>query len=621
MPLPSDPALVHARALRGRGSTLPPGMRPPDEILESWARCLDHGLDYAARMRLPVVEAAELARRRERAGALRRLAQAELETLMQQIAGSNFLLAFADADGMVLDVLTDNRFAMSSDEDIVIGSCWREDVAGTNGLGTALALGRGVAVTGPDHYFLRLADVSCTASPIRDADGRIVGLLDASSYVESRQRHTQALVQMSTTHIENMLLADERAGQLLVAIHPRREFLRTISAGLLAFDGDGTLTALNARAQSLLAGLDAGRGSRFEQLFGERFDHFTARLHARAEVPLHDRLGSTLVARALGPRPPVASLRPPRAADTTERRPAADAALAAPAAPAFVGDDPAVARALRLAEQGLRRGVPLLLQGATGSGKQHLLRQAHRSVDAPGRVVVLHAPSTSAERLAAELTALTEATAPATLLIDDVDELGAAAQAALLGGLDAQRDAPGSRVRVAATTQRALAAAAAAGCFRADLLYRLQGVLVQVPSLAERSDFDACARHTLAVVAPRAHLEPAALDLLRRHAWPGNWRELQSVLTRARCEAAAPEADAPVLIDAACIEAVLGAAPADDGDASVLQRETTLRVVREWERQGRSISATARRLGISRNTVYRHLRDAQRRGGAATMAR
>jgi transcriptional regulator of acetoin/glycerol metabolism len=93
------------------------------------------------------------------------------------------------------------------------------------------------------------------------------------------------------------------------------------------------------------------------------------------------------------------------------------------------------------------------------------------------------------------------------------------------------------------------------------------------------------------------------------------------VLTRARCEAAAPEADAPVLIDAACIEAVLGAAPPDDGDASVLQRETTLRVVREWERQGRSISATARRLGISRNTVYRHLRDAQRRGGAATMAR
>ncbi|MDH5329442.1 MAG: GAF domain-containing protein, partial [Aquincola sp.] len=291
-----DPALVHARALRGRGSTLPPGFRPADEILESWARCLDHGLDYAARLRLPVVDTAELVRRRDQAGALRRLAQAELETLMQQIAGSNFLLAFADADGTVLDVLADNRFAMSSDEDIAIGSCWREEVAGTNGLGTALRTGRCIAVTGPDHYFLRLAAVSCTASPIRDADGQIVGLLDASSYVESRQRHTQALVQMSTTHIENVLLAEQRPGQLLVAIHPRREFLRTISAGLLTFDGEGVLTALNARAQLLLAGLDAQRGRHFEQLFGERFAGFLARLHVQGEVRLTDRFGSAMVA-------------------------------------------------------------------------------------------------------------------------------------------------------------------------------------------------------------------------------------------------------------------------------------------------------------------------------------
>ena len=468
MPLPADPALVHARALRGRGSTLPPGWRPADEILESWARCLDHGLDYAARVRLPVAEAAELARRRERAGALRRLAQAELETLMQQIAGSNFLLAFADADGVVLDVLTDNRFAMNSEEDIVMGSCWREDVAGTNGLGTALATGRGVAVTGPDHYLLRLAEVSCTASPIRDADGRIVGLLDASSYVESRQRHTQALVQMSTTHIENMLLADERAGQLLVAIHPRREFLRTISTGLLAFDGEGTLTALNSRAQSLLAGLDARRGSRFEQLFGEPFERFTARLHARAEVPLNDRLGSTLMARALAPRPPPA---PPRDAAPAGRLDTA-AALPMAASPVFVADDPAVAHALRVAADGLRRVVPVLLQGATGSGKERLLREAHRACGADGRLTVLHAPSLPADRLARELASLATEDRRTTLLVDVVDELSAAAQATLLGWLDAEREGP-LRVRVAATTQRDLGACVARGRFRADLKFLL----------------------------------------------------------------------------------------------------------------------------------------------------
>ena len=83
-----------------------------------------------------------------------RLARAELETLSQQIAGSNFLLAFADPDGIILDCYADNRFRMSgSGAGIVAGSLWREEIAGTNGLGTALANGRSVAVH-PDEHLL-----------------------------------------------------------------------------------------------------------------------------------------------------------------------------------------------------------------------------------------------------------------------------------------------------------------------------------------------------------------------------------------------------------------------------------------------------------------------------------
>ena len=605
---PPDPALVHARALRGRGSTLPPDFRPPDEILESWARCLDHGLDYAAQIRLPVAGATELARRRDQASVVRRLAQAELETLMQQIAGSNFLLAFADADGTVLDVLADNRFVMSSDEDIVIGSCWREDVAGTNGLGTALRTGRGVAVTGPDHYFLRLAAISCTASPIRDADGRIVGLLDASSYVESRQRHTQALVQMSTAHIENVLLAEQRAGQLLVAIHPRREFLRTISAGLLAFDGEGRLSALNARAQLLLAGLDAQRGSPFEQLFGEPFGGFVARIAAQGEVRLNDRLGSALVARWVGPRAASIHAAPGGVGAADASRPAAAAQLPTPA---FVAEDRAVAEALRAVEQALRRGVPVLVRGETGSGKERLVREALAGCGLAGRLTTLRCAALTVDRLAAPVDG--NADEPHALLLDEVGELPPSAQAALLAWLDERIGEARSGVRVIATTQHDLGAAVAGRHFRADLLYRLQGVGVSLPPLRQRSDFDACARHVLARIAPRAHLEPRALELLGRQPWPGNWRELQSVLTRAWYDLAAPTNGTPVLIDAARLEGLLQPAPAPETHVSVLQQETTARVLREWERQGGSISATARRLGISRNTVYRHLREAERR--------
>jgi sigma-54 dependent transcriptional regulator, acetoin dehydrogenase operon transcriptional activator AcoR len=591
-----NPDLVVARALRGRGSTLPPGVRPSDEILHSWARCLDQGLDFSSKLQLPVADAAELARRRDAAGTVRRLARAELETLMQQIAGSNFLLAFADPDGTVLDVLADNRFALSSAEDVVVGSCWREDMAGTNGLGTALQLGRAVAVSGPDHYFLRLSEISCTASPIRDADGHVVGLLDASSYVQSRQRHTQALVQMSTAHIENVLLAEQRAGHMLVALHPRREFLRTIGSGLLAFDGDGVLSALNARASVLLAGLDARRGSRFEQLFDERFTAFVARMAEHGETRLHDRLGSALVARWVGPRAArtsAAAIRPTGQAAATP--------------PRFVAGDPAVAEALRVAEQALRQRVPLLVRGATGTGKERLLREAASACGMADALTVVNCASVAwrpGEATPAEL--LTEGQ---VVVLDEVGELSAPAQTALLGWLDVQAASRGG-ARLAATTQRDLALCVAQGRFRADLLYRLCGMGVDLPPLARREDFDACVRHALADVSPRAHADASAIERLRRQAWPGNWRELRSLLLRAWCALAPASGTAPVLIDAQRIDALVGLAPALPATpASVPQRETTALIVREWQRQGRSVSATARKLGISRNTVYRHLRE------------
>src|SRR4051812_28968924 len=155
MTLGTERQLAHARLLRARGSALPPDGLPAADILDSWQRCVDAGLDFAAATPVQVVEAGELARRRERAAVVRRLAQAELQTLAQQIAGSNFLLAFADPDGIILDLVADNRFAMSgSGAGIVAGSDWSENVCGTNGTGTALRSGRSASVSGLEHYFL-----------------------------------------------------------------------------------------------------------------------------------------------------------------------------------------------------------------------------------------------------------------------------------------------------------------------------------------------------------------------------------------------------------------------------------------------------------------------------------
>jgi transcriptional regulator of acetoin/glycerol metabolism len=204
---------------------------------------------------------------------------AEIDTQSQQIAGTNFLLAFGDPDGVILDVFEDHRFATSSSgTGIVACSRWTENMCGTNGLGTALATTRAISVSGPDHYFLHFGDTACTASPIRDAWGRVVGVLDASSYFESRQLHTAALLKMATTKIENLLLAHQMRDAVVLAIHPRVEFLGTLSAGLLAFDPSGALLAANDRASVLLAGLSVLPNTRFGHLFDACFDATAHRL-------------------------------------------------------------------------------------------------------------------------------------------------------------------------------------------------------------------------------------------------------------------------------------------------------------------------------------------------------
>jgi len=610
--------IAHARAVLARGSVMPPDGLPSADILDSWVRCMQRGLDCAEPAAIVVVEAADLARRRGRSEVARRLAQAELETLSQQIAGSNFLLAFADSDGVILDLYADNRFAMSgSGAGILVGSCWSEALCGTNGVGTALASGRSVAVTGLEHYFIPLGDISCTAAPVRDAQGEIVGLLDAASYFESRQRHTQALVQMAATHIENGLFVHEMRSRFVLAIHPRPEFLGTLSAGLLAFDEQGRLLALNARGRSLLQGLDAAPGASFDGLFGEPFEHLLARLQRGGELRLRDRLGSTLLAACVS-RP---ALR--RAPPASPRRETAPAALAAPT-PEAPANDPAVAEAYRLVEAAVRMKVPILIQGETGSGKELLARHAHRASGRTGAFVAVNCGALPEGLFEAELfgyaggaftgarrdgsPGLIASADGGTLLLDEVGEMPLHLQAALLRFLDDQlvRPVGGTSARhvdvqLLAATNAEPADAVAAQRFRADLLYRLNTVRVELPPLRRRRDFASAARSVLAALDAGATIADDAIERLARHTWPGNFRELRSVLTRAllaRGDHRLARSDIDRLLPAA-----------SPGSASALQQGAGEMVRREFERTGHSVSQTSRNLGISRTTVYRHLRD------------
>jgi len=155
-------------------------------------------------------------------------------------------------------------------------------------------------------------------------------------------------------------------------------------------------------------------------------------------------------------------------------------------------------------------------------------------------------------------------------------------------------------VLLVAATNAGIEEAVEAGRFRADLYYRLSTVPVLLPALRDRSDLGAIVRHVLADVSPGSAIDPDALAHLAGWRWPGNIRELRNVLTRLTMDRPGQP------IDLAMAAAALLRTPPRESDGRGSLRDSVRgRILAAHRDTGGNLSETARRLGVSRNTVYR----------------
>jgi len=595
--------MERARAALETGRRLPEALLPAP-ICESWRRSLDYGLDPTATPREVVTVFAEVGRRREAAGALRALALAEMQTLHTQIAGSNFMIAFADAQGVVLDTLSDKAFAESeAGRKIIPGSVWDERRRGSNALGLALATGAPAAVYGREHFFACDGALSCMAAPIVDPGGALVGLLDASCANEARQQHTHALVKMAAVEIENGLMFRQMRECFILAFHPRPEFLDTLSAGLIAVSASGEMLSINRAGAALLLGLPARAGAEFASLFERRFGEALDEMLSGRVARLRDGAGSGvhMACRQIG-----------RGA----RRPA-------PRRAAFVCGDPRIEASLTDLEAALTLRMPVHIFGETGVGKELMARHVHEISGRKGAFVAINCGALPESLFVAELFghergAFTNARAEGspglakraeggTLFLDEVGDIPLPAQSALLRFLDsgearAVGGGPATKldVQIVSATNRRLIDLVEARQFRLDLMHRLDAYLIDLPPLRARTDFADIVRALVAELAPGAGISGAALARLARRAWPGNIRELRHVLQRALIRARMgfleedSFEDTPARACPACQD-------------SPLDRRFCEEIETMHRACAGNVAETARKLGISRTTVYKHL--------------
>jgi len=605
---------------------------PPAELLsadiyDSWMRCISHGLD-TLRPPLPeFVSPAVLRQEQQRCSLVRGLALAEMHTLHQQIAGSNFMIAFANADGLLLDIISDPSFSEASNAaSIRPGAVWKESICGTNGLGTAAHLKRAIVVHGRDHFFSRYNNLTCIAAPIFAPDGELAGILDASSDCMSRQAHTQALVAMAATQIENGLFREHHRGNILIAFHNRGEYLHTLSAGLLAVDNEGSILAANRAAGILLHGLPASPGRRFADVFRTKFSTYLDEGRRKERQRLEDDVGSQFVSTIENTRgfPMIQGVFRPR--------PPLPKEIAAQ----FVSADPAIAAVVRRVEIAAARKMPILIRGETGTGKEQLARHAHVASGRTGAFVPVNCAALPDSLIEAELFGYAEGAFTGakkggagglfkeadggTLFLDEIGDMPVTLQAVLLRFLDDWTVRPVGGVKrqvdvlLVSATNANLDESIAKGRFRSDLLFRLNTLEVTLSPLRERSDFAKIARHLIEKIDPSADLTESAVDRLAELNWDGNIRELRNVLSR--LSLAEPghlidETSVDNLLGPACSERRPERASGSDGLEHGLHEIQRAHVLTAYAETGNNISKTARRLGVSRNTIYRALRDRQ----------
>ena len=295
--------------------------------------------------------------------------------------------------------------------------------------------------------------------------------------------------------------------------------------------------------------------------------------------------------------------------------------------------DEAMRRVYALAERAAAGTINVLILGETGAGKEVLARRIHRLSPRAGRpFVCVNCAALSEALLESELfghergafTGAAQAkpglleTAPGgTVFLDEVGELPAALQAKLLRVIETKeivrvgsvRPRP-IDVRFVAATNRDLEAEVAAGGFRRDLYFRLNGMTLTVPPLRERpGELRALCASFIADLAPsrrpRPALTPEALRLLERYAWPGNVRELRNVIERALLLAPGREITEEHLPVGTLTAPVLPA-PAPPVEEAGAGGERA-RILEALAACAGNQSRAARRLGISRKVLIARL--------------
>lgn len=611
------------------------------QLQASWRRSAAAGLGENA-VPPAVVSRTTLEAARDRSGSLLKYGHGSMENTHEQLAGTHSVVLLADPDGVVLSSKGDADFmAGPHGRSFAPGVCLGEGVAGTNAVGTAIASRAPVAIDTVEHYLPQFRSICGSAAPVFDPAGLLLGVIAAYSTSPGSQALTLALIRTVAVLIENRILVREMANEILVHFHPAAEYLGTIKQGTAVFTAGGKLIATNTAARDILRlEVDDVPTKKFRDVFAAAFPmkDFLDEVRAAGSAPLTTSLKDgrevaliASIGASAGPvgRPPDAQDRPDGGVKSGKLKRTSilfkDLDLG----------DPLIHRAILKASSIQGSDIPLLIEGESGVGKEVFTAAFHNSGPRQrGPFVAVNCAAIPEALIESELFGYEEGAFTGakkkgydgrilqanggTLFLDEIGDMPLALQVRMLRVLQERQVTPLASTRsvdvdvsLVCATHRNLRDEVAAGRFREDLYYRLNGLRIQLPALRARTDIDRLIDLVIDAESGGRTIElpPEVREALRTYAWPGNIRELQMVLRTAIAILGKGTLmtieylpDEFIVVEKERPEASLPDLP--EGDLARLESGAIRRAMATAEG---NVSKAARTLGISRKTLYRKL--------------
>lgn len=620
------------------------------EIASSWQRCHNLSVDphRAERCNIDLPQLKERLFQNQR---LIKIVRPVMERLYDFVRNTGFQVVLSDETGLLLDVIGDTDItSLTSQVELCPGGNWSEASKGTNAIGTAIFERKPVQVFASEHYCESNHFLVCSACPIFDVDGQMVGVLDLSGDYHNSNVHTLGMVVAAVGAIENQLRLQRATEKLYSAYRYSNILLDNMSDGLISVDNRGIITEINSKGAHIF-GVDPKlvKGRHLTQLGNVQLPllqilddgvHYEdkeivcgqagKKIRSSASL-LRDEGGAIIGA--------IATFREVSNWRTSSRQ----YYLAAPSSSSvddIVGTGPLMTELKTRTRMAAASISTVLLEGESGTGKELVAKAIHqngprqRNPFIAVNCAALPESLVESELFGYEEGAFTgarkggqagkfEMANRGTLFLDEIGDMPLSAQMKLLRviqerkvsriGASVEREID---IRIIAATLKDLKQEVEAGRFRQDLYYRLNVLNLRIPPLRERLEDIPELAHNLCIrVAARMKVEPkdfdeGLLEKLKSYSWPGNVRELENAIERAMNLAG----DDPILtaehFDQAIPDVELKASvPSDAVSLRPLidvERETILQAVSFYKG---NIQKAANSLGISRNTLYRKMKE------------